>query len=68
MATTENLHPKFVTDREGHKTEVLLPIEEYNELLEDLQDLAAIAERKDENTIPHKKIKAELKGDGYLSD
>ncbi len=68
MATAKNLHPKFVTDREGRKTEVILPIDEYNELLEDLHDLAVIAERKDEPTISFDKVKEELKGDGYLSD
>lgn len=68
MATTENLHQKFVMDSEGHKTEVILPIEEFNELLEDLHDLAVIAERKDESTISHEKAKEELKGDGYIAD
>ena len=29
-----------------------LPIEEYEELLEDLQDLAVIAQRRDEPTVP----------------
>ncbi len=28
---------QFVTDAEGHKTGVILPIEEYEEMMEDLQ-------------------------------
>jgi hypothetical protein len=34
------------------KTAVILSLDAYNELLEDLSDLAAVAERRDEPTIP----------------
>jgi len=68
MTTVEKLHPQFITDSTGRQTGVILPLEEYNELLEDLDDLAAIAERGDEPTIPHVKVVAELKKDGCLSD
>ena len=47
-----NAQPQFITDADGNKVSVILPINEYQELLEDLEDLAAIAERKDEITIP----------------
>ena len=68
MATAQKFHPQFVTDPEGRKTAVILSIEEYNELLEDLSDLAVVSERMNEPTIPHNKVVAELKEDGYLSD
>ena len=42
----------YVVDENGNRTAVMLPIEEYEELLEDLQDLAVIAERRDEPTMP----------------
>ena len=42
----------YVVDEEGNRTAVMLPIEEYEELLEDLQDLAVIAQRRDEPTVP----------------
>jgi len=35
-------------------------------LIEDIEDLAAVAERRDEPTIPHKKFLAELKNDGLI--
>ncbi len=35
----------YVVDENGNRTAVMLPIEEYEELLEDLQDLAVIAQR-----------------------
>ena len=50
--------PKYIVDSSGNKTDVLLPLESYLELLEDLEDLKAIAERKDENTIEHDEVKA----------
>jgi len=68
MNTATKFHPQYVTDPEGHRTAVILPIEEYNEPLEDLDDLAAIAERNDEPTIPHEQVVEELKQDGYLPD
>jgi len=59
------LHPKFITDETGRKLEAVLPIAEYEELLE---DLAAIAERKDEPTVPWETVKQELIADGLLHD
>ncbi len=60
MTTTAEFHPQFVTDSQGRKTAVILPIEEYDELLEDLSDLAVVAERKDEPVVAHDQVVAEL--------
>ena len=46
MASTQT---KYIVDEKGNKSAVILPIEEYNELLEDIHDLAVIAERKKKN-------------------
>ncbi|MDA3850722.1 MAG: hypothetical protein PF447_05570 [Spirochaetaceae bacterium] len=54
------LHPKYVTDDKGIKTEVILPISEYYELLEDLEDLAIVAQRKGEESIPFDEAMKEL--------
>jgi PHD/YefM family antitoxin component YafN of YafNO toxin-antitoxin module len=62
------LQAQYITDAAGNKTAVILPLEEYEELLEDLQDLAALAERRDEPTISHEEVVARLKRDGYLQD
>jgi len=59
-------HPQYITDDKGHKTAIILPIDAYTELLEDLADLAAIAERRDEPTISHEELLAELKADGLI--
>lgn len=66
--TIQDLQAQYVTDEKGNKTAVILPIEEFEELLEDLQDLAVLAERRDEPTIPHEEVVAKLKRDGYLQD
>jgi len=42
----------YVVDENGNRTAVMLPIEEYEELLEDLEDLALIAQRRNEPTVP----------------
>jgi PHD/YefM family antitoxin component YafN of YafNO toxin-antitoxin module len=66
--TIRELQAQYITDEKGNKTAVILPIEEYEELLEDLQDLAVLAERRDEPTISHAEVVARLKRDGYLQD
>lgn len=57
---------QFVTNSAGEKTAVIVPLADYQELLEDLSDLAAIAERRDEPTVSHDEVLSELKRDGHL--
>jgi hypothetical protein len=45
---------------------VVLPLSDYEKLMEDLEDLAVVAERRDEPIISHEQFKAELKRDGHL--
>ena len=59
--TAEKLHPQYVTDTAGNQTNVILPLGEYTELLEDLDDLAVVAERVNEPTVPRAKVVAELR-------
>ncbi len=60
------LQEKYIVDQKGKKTAVVLPVEQYEELLEDLHDLAVIAERRDEPTIPLAELKRRLKKNGLL--
>jgi hypothetical protein len=53
MLNMEQSNLQYVTNEAGEKTAVILPISEFEELLEDLQDLAAVAERRAEPTISH---------------
>jgi PHD/YefM family antitoxin component YafN of YafNO toxin-antitoxin module len=57
---------QYVIDEKGQKTAVIIPVEEYEELLEDIHDLAIIAERRDEPTIDFEELKKKLKKDGLL--
>jgi PHD/YefM family antitoxin component YafN of YafNO toxin-antitoxin module len=57
---------QYVIDEKGQKTAVIIPVEEYEELLEDIHDLAVIAERRDEPTIAFEELKKKLKKDGLL--
>ena len=66
MNRAPELTPQYVTDEDGRKTAVILPIREYEELLEDLHDVAVLAERRDEPTVPHEEVVAQLREDGYL--
>ena len=59
---------QYLTDLDGTRTAVLLPILDYERLLEDLQDLAAIADRRDEPTLPHDAVVTELQRDGLLAN
>ncbi len=68
MIEIQNFQAQFITDENGKKTAVILPIEEFEELLEDLEDLAVMAERREEPTIPFEEVMERLKHDGFLSD
>ena len=52
---------QYIVNEEGEKTAIILPIEEYQELLEDIEDLAIIAERRSEPTEPLSVVKERLK-------
>jgi hypothetical protein len=65
-SAASHLNVQYVTDSSGEKTAVILPLGEFQELLEDLEDLAAIAERRDEPTTSHEDFVAELRRDGLL--
>lgn len=62
----EKVYPQYLVNKRGQKTAVVIPVEEYEELLEDLHDLAIIAERRDKPTIPFSELKKRLKADGLL--
>lgn len=68
MNAIRELQAKYVTDEEGNKTAVILPIEEFEELIEDMEDLAVMAERREEPSISHEEVLARLKRDGFLSN
>jgi hypothetical protein len=46
-----SVHEQYVVDRDGKRVGVILPFEQYQQMKEDLHDLAIIAERRDEMPI-----------------
>ena len=44
---------QYLTDEAGQNTAVLLAIGDFEKLMEDLEDLAAVTERRNEATISH---------------
>jgi len=59
---------QFLTDEAGQKTAVVLPVADYERLMEELEDLTAIADRRKEPTVAHDQFLEELRRDGILSD
>jgi hypothetical protein len=57
---------QYIVDQRGKKTAVVLPMEGYRRLLEDLHDLAVVAERRDEPTVTLEELKRRLRQDGLL--
>ncbi|NJL91794.1 MAG: hypothetical protein HC916_19975 [Coleofasciculaceae cyanobacterium SM2_1_6] len=51
---------KYIVDSDRPKTAVILSIEQYEQLLEDLHDLAIVAERRSERPISLATMKAKL--------
>jgi hypothetical protein len=56
MLKLKELRVQYITDDAGVKSAVILPIEQFQELLEDLEDLAVVAERREEPTISHENV------------
>ena len=57
---------QYRVNEKGQKTAAVIPIEKYEELFKDLHDLAVVAERRDEPTIPFEELKERLRKDGLL--
>ena len=66
MLDLEQLKPQYITDVSGKKTAVIVSMEASQALLEDIDDLAAVAERREEPTLSHEQLIADLKQHGFL--
>ena len=66
MINVKKYRVKYITDKKGKETEVIMKVKDFEELIEDLNDTAIIAERRDEETMTHEDLVKELKRDGIL--
>lgn len=57
---------QYVTDANGERTAVILPLEEYQELLEDLHVSHVARETKDEPRRPLSEVVEELRNAGEI--
>lgn len=54
------METQFVVDEDGKRIAAVIPITKYEELMEDLEDLAAIASMKDEEFVPYEEVVQKL--------
>ena len=59
---------QFLTDTEGRKVAVLLDLEEWGELWEDIYDNMLADERAEEPSTPLEEFEAELRAEGLLNE
>ena len=59
-------HPGEQTVKNKNLDYRILPIKEFEELLENIEDLAIVAERREEPTMAHDQLLTELKRDGLI--
>jgi len=57
---------QYITDANGERTAVILPLEEYEELLEDLHVSRVASETKDEPSRPLSEVVEEMRNAGEI--
>ena len=57
---------QYITDAHGHKTAVILPIEDYEEMLVDLQMGEIARESDDEPTRDFEEVLKQMRADGEV--
>ena len=62
------LKEQYIVDVNGNKTAVILSIELYEQMLEDIHDLAIVAERRSEPSISLAEMKKRLNSHETLSN
>ena len=60
------IREQFIVNKDGKKTAVVMPLADYQRLLEDLHDLSVVAERREEPTVTLEEVKRRLRSDGLL--
>ena len=63
---TTSLRGRYVIDRKGKMTGVVISLKRYSRLMEDLHDLAVVAERRNEKPVTADDMKKRLHNRGLL--
>ncbi len=62
----EETQEQYVVNPKGKRVSVILSVERYDKLLQDLHDLAVVAERRNQKPISFDEMRRRLKKDGIL--
>lgn len=63
---TASLRRRYVTNRQGERIGVVLSLKRYSRLMEDLHDLAVVAERREEKPVTADDMRKRLHKRGLL--
>ena len=61
MSVTMTAGMQYLTDVDGKRTSVILSLEQYEKLVEDVHDLAVVGDRLDEEPITFEEFKERLR-------
>ena len=62
----KTVEPEYLVDSRGKKKAVIVPLAEYRRMMEDLHDLAVVAERRKEGTISLEEMRRRLRARGLV--
>ena len=57
---------EYITDESGNKKALIIPIREFEDIIEDIEDIITAYQRKDEKKVSLEKVKKNLKSKGIL--
>jgi len=60
MIVAEALHPQYLKTKDGESSFVVLPVMEFESLIEDYNDLTVINQRREESKISLAELKVKL--------
>lgn len=61
-----NVEQQFIVDTKGKKTGIILSLRRYRRIMEDLHDLAVVAERRAEKPVSLQEMRRRLEKDSVL--
>jgi len=63
MEVKGDLDVRYLVDKKGNKTDVVLTLEEYEELIEDIHDLSVALERQNDQRMSMRELEERLRED-----
>lgn len=57
---------EYITDESGNKKTLIIPIREFEDIIEDIENIIAAYQRKDEKKVSLEKARKNLKSKGIL--